>query len=126
MIAAPSGAGKTSLVRALMQRDPSLVFSISCTTRKQRPNEVHSEDYFFVDTAEFMRMVEAGEFLEFAKVFDNHYGTPRRPVEEALDAGRSLGDALASALDVDAQFDLEVFLARHALGGTLTEVRLPE
>ena len=90
VIAAPSGAGKTSLVRALMQREPSLGFSISCTTRKQRPNEVHSEDYFFVDTAEFMRMVEAGEFLEFAKVFDNHYGTPQRPVEEALDAGRNL------------------------------------
>ena len=91
MIAAPSGAGKTSLVRALMQREPSLGFSISCTTRKQRPNEVHGEDYFFVDTQEeFVRMVEAGEFLEFAKVFDNHYGTPRRPVEDALDAGRNL------------------------------------
>jgi guanylate kinase len=90
VIAAPSGAGKTSLVRALMQREPSLEFSISCTTRKQRPNEVHGEDYFFVDTPEFMRMVEAGEFLEFAKVFDNHYGTPRRPVDEALAAGRNL------------------------------------
>ena len=91
MITAPSGAGKTSLVRALMQREPSLGFSISCTTRKQRPNEVHGEDYFFVDTQEeFVRMVEAGEFLEFAKVFDNHYGTPRRPVEDALDAGRNL------------------------------------
>jgi len=90
VIAAPSGAGKTSLVRALMQREPSLGFSISCTTRKQRPTEVHGEDYFFVDTPEFMRMVEADEFLEFAKVFDNHYGTPRRPVEEALDAGGNL------------------------------------
>ena len=90
VIAAPSGAGKTSLVRALMQREPSLGFSISCTTRRQRPTEVHGEDYFFVDTPEFMRMVEADEFLEFAKVFDNHYGTPRRPVEEALDAGGNL------------------------------------
>ena len=90
VIAAPSGAGKTSLVRALMEREPSLEFSISCTTRKQRPNEVHGEDYFFVDTGEFMRMVEAGEFLEFAQVFDNHYGTPRRPVDEALAAGRNL------------------------------------
>jgi guanylate kinase len=90
VIAAPSGAGKTSLVHALMQREPSLEFSISCTTRRQRPNEVHGEDYFFVDTIEFMRMVEADEFLEFAKVFDNHYGTPRRPVDAALDAGRNL------------------------------------
>jgi guanylate kinase len=90
VIAAPSGAGKTSLVRALMEREPSLEFSISCTTRRQRPNEVHGEDYFFVDTGEFMRMVEADEFLEFAQVFDNHYGTPRRPVDEALAAGRNL------------------------------------
>ena len=90
VITAPSGAGKTSLVRALMQREPSLEFSISCTTRRQRANEVHGEDYYFVDTPEFMRMVEADEFLEFAKVFDNHYGTPRRQVEEALEAGRNL------------------------------------
>jgi guanylate kinase len=73
-----------------MEREPSLEFSISCTTRKQRPNEVHGEDYLFVDTGEFIRMVEAGEFLEFAQVFDNHYGTPRRPVDEALAAGRNL------------------------------------
>jgi len=90
VITAPSGAGKTSLVRALMLREPSLGFSISCTTRKQRPTEVHGEDYYFVDTPEFMRMVDADEFLEFAKVFDNHYGTPRREVDEALDAGRNL------------------------------------
>jgi guanylate kinase len=90
VITAPSGAGKTSLVRALMQRESSLGFSISCTTRRQRPNEVHGEDYYFVDMPEFMRMVDAGEFLEFAKVFDNHYGTPRREVELALDAGRNL------------------------------------
>ena len=90
VIAAPSGAGKTSLVRALIQREPSLGFSISCTTRRQRPNEVHGEDYFFVERSEFTRMVDAGEFLEFAQVFDNHYGTPRRPVDEALAAGRNL------------------------------------
>jgi guanylate kinase len=91
VITAPSGAGKTSLVRALMQRESSLGFSISCTTRKQRPNEVHGKDYYFVEsTTEFMRMVEADEFLEFAEVFGNRYGTPRRPVEEALAAGRNL------------------------------------
>ena len=90
VIAAPSGAGKTSLVKALMEREPSLEFSISCTTRRQRPNEIHGEDYYFVDTREFTRMAEAGEFLEFAQVFDNHYGTPRKPVDQALAAGRNL------------------------------------
>jgi guanylate kinase len=90
VIAAPSGAGKTSLVRALMEREPGLGFSISCTTRPPRPNEVHGRDYFFVSHEEFARMVESGEFLEHATVFDNRYGTPRAQVEQALAAGRSL------------------------------------
>ena len=71
VIAAPSGAGKTSLVRALMQREPGLRFSISYTTRRQRPNEVHGRDYFFVGREEFDRMAEAGQFLEHATVFGN-------------------------------------------------------
>src|SRR5262245_20325303 len=78
--AAPSGAGKTSLVRALMERDPSLKSSISCTTRPRRPNEKEGHDYYFVDRAEFERRANAGEFLEYAQVFDNHYATPRREV----------------------------------------------
>jgi len=90
VIAAPSGAGKTSLVRALMQREPALRFSISCTTRPRRPTEEHGRDYFFVDAAEFEHMAAAGEFLEHARVFDNRYGTPRRQVEEALAAGQDL------------------------------------
>ena len=90
VIAAPSGAGKTSLVRALMEREPGLRFSISCTTRKQRPTEVHGRDYFFVDRASFEAMVAAGEFLEHALVFDNYYGTPRRQVEESLASGQDL------------------------------------
>jgi guanylate kinase len=90
VIAAPSGAGKTSLVRALMEKEPGLGFSISCTTRRPRPNEVHGRDYFFVSHEEFARMVEAGEFLEHAQVFDNRYGTPRAQVEQALAAGHSL------------------------------------
>lgn len=85
VIAAPSGAGKTSLVRALMQRRPALRFSISYTTRQQRPNERHSHDYFFVDKLEFERMVAAQEFLEHARVFDNYYGTSRAQVERLLD-----------------------------------------
>ena len=90
MIAAPSGAGKTSLVRALMEREPGLRFSISYTTRPQRPNEVHGRDYFFVAREEFDRMVAAGEFLEHATVFDNSYGTARRQVEDSLAAGQDL------------------------------------
>lgn len=90
VIAAPSGAGKTSLVRALMQREPALRFSISYTTRPRRPTEVHGRDYFFVDAGEFERMVQAGEFLEHARVFDNRYGTARRQVEESLAAGQDL------------------------------------
>ncbi len=87
VIAAPSGAGKTTLVRALMARVPSLRFSISYTTRKPRPNEQHGRDYFFVDHAEFERMVEAGEFLEHARVFDNYYGTSKPQVESMLRDG---------------------------------------
>jgi guanylate kinase len=90
VIAAPSGAGKTSLVRALMEREPGLRFSISYTTRKQRPTERHAHDYFFVDPEEFERMAAAGEFLEHARVFDNRYGTARRQVEESLAAGQDL------------------------------------
>jgi guanylate kinase len=90
VIAAPSGAGKTSLVRALMEREPGLRFSISYTTRPQRPAEQHGRDYFFVDRSEFERMVANGEFLEHARVFDNYYGTARRPVAAALAAGQDL------------------------------------
>jgi guanylate kinase len=90
VIAAPSGAGKTSLVRALMAREPGLRFSISYTTRPQRPTEQHGRDYFFVGKDEFAQMVANGEFLEHARVFDNYYGTARRQVEEALSAGQDL------------------------------------
>ena len=90
VIAAPSGAGKTSLVRALMAREPGLRFSISYTTRPQRPTEQHGRDYFFVGKDEFEQMVANGEFLEHARVFDNYYGTARRQVEEALSAGQDL------------------------------------
>ena len=87
VIAAPSGAGKTSLVRALLQRNNDLRFSISYTTRPQRPNERNGRDYFFVDHPSFQAMVEAGEFLEYAKVFDNYYGTSKSQVLSILTAG---------------------------------------
>jgi guanylate kinase len=90
VIAAPSGAGKTSLVRALMERVPALRFSISYTTRARRPTEVHGRDYFFVGPDEFSRMADAGEFLEHATVFDNSYGTSRDQVERSLSGGQDL------------------------------------
>jgi guanylate kinase len=90
VIAAPSGAGKTSLVRALMEQERSLRFSVSYTTRRQRPTETHGHDYFFVDKDEFEAMVARGEFLEHARVFDNHYGTARAQVESSLQAGQDL------------------------------------
>ncbi|NNM60626.1 MAG: guanylate kinase [Steroidobacteraceae bacterium] len=90
VIAAPSGAGKTSLVKALMQRDPRLRFSVSYTTRKQRANELEARDYHFVGAERFLEMVAHGEFLEHAKVFDNYYGTSLSTVREALARGERL------------------------------------
>jgi len=90
VIAAPSGAGKTSLVRALVARMPELKFSISYTTRKKRDTEENGRDYFFVDRATFEQMVERGEFLEHARVFDNYYGTARGQVESLLNAGANV------------------------------------
>jgi len=88
VITAPSGAGKTSLVRALMHDDPSIAHSVSSTTRPPRPGEVDGVDYCFVSRPEFESMVERGEFLEHAEVFDNLYGTSRAQVDGFLAAGR--------------------------------------
>ena len=90
VISAPSGAGKTSLVRALMQADPSVAHSVSYTTRQPRPGEVDGKDYNFVSRAEFERMKQAGEFLESAEVFDNRYGTSRAQVAQVLATGRAV------------------------------------
>ena len=87
VIAAPSGAGKTTLVKALTTRNPELRFSISYTTRSQRRNEADGVDYLFVDTEEFGRLRAAGALLESAEVFDNFYGTSREQVEKHLAAG---------------------------------------
>ena len=90
VVSAPSGAGKTSLVKALMEREPRIRFSVSYTTRKPRPNEVPGRDYHFVTMERFTEMAAAGEFLEHAQVFDNCYGTGVRTVEEALANGEQL------------------------------------
>lgn len=90
VLSSPSGAGKTTLARRLLEADPGVVPSISCTTRKQRKGEVEGRDYYFVDRDTFARMRDRGEFLEWALVFDNFYGTPREPVERALAEGRDV------------------------------------
>jgi guanylate kinase len=90
VLSSPSGAGKTTLSRMLLEQTPGLKMSVSATTRPMRPGEVEGRDYFFVDKAKFENMVEQGEFLEWAPVFGNFYGTPRAPVEAALSAGHDV------------------------------------
>src|SRR6202040_764447 len=90
VLSSPSGAGKTTLSRLLMERMPGLKMSVSATTRPMRPGEVNGHDYFFVDKSRFEQMAKRGELLEWAIVFDNRYGTPRVPVETALSAGQDV------------------------------------
>lgn len=90
IIAAPSGAGKTSLVNALLKKDGRLSLSISHTTRAPRPGEINGQHYHFVSEAEFERMVGAGDFMEHARVFDHCYGTNRHTVSEQLEQGRDV------------------------------------
>ncbi|MEY9184230.1 guanylate kinase [Bradyrhizobium sp. USDA 326] len=90
VLSSPSGAGKTTLSRLLIERMPGLKMSVSATTRPMRPGEVNGKDYTFVDKATFDAMVKADELLEWATVFDNSYGTPRGPVEAALSAGQDV------------------------------------
>lgn len=90
VLSSPSGAGKSTIARALLERDDHIAMSVSCTTRPPRPGEVDGKDYHFVTVEKFQAMVEAGEFLEHARVFDNFYGTPRAPVEDALASGRDV------------------------------------
>ncbi len=88
VISAPAGTGKTTLVRMLCKEFPSVVESVSFTTRKPRPNEVNGRDYHFIDTAQFERKIGEGEFLEHAQVFGNHYGTSRKFVESEQRQGK--------------------------------------
>jgi guanylate kinase len=90
VLSSPSGAGKTTLSRRLLQTDPDIVMSVSATTRPPRPNEIEGQDYFFVSAQTFDAMLQAGEFLEHATVFGNKYGTPKAPVMAALEAGKDV------------------------------------
>ena len=90
IIAAPSGGGKTSLVNALLKQDPRLVLSISHTTRAARPGEIDGQHYYFVSDAEYDQMVNDGDFMEYARVFDYHYGTNRNSVASQLAQDRDV------------------------------------
>lgn len=90
ILSSPSGAGKTTLARRLIAADPGIAMSVSVTTRKPRPGERDGVDYFFVDAAKFENMKDAGDLLEWARVFDNSYGTPRAAVTAAIDAGKDV------------------------------------
>ena len=89
ILSSPSGAGKTTLVK-LLSKDNNFFISISHTTRKPRSNEVDGKDYFFVKDEEFRRLIKNDEFLEYAKVFNNYYGTSRTPVIQNLDSGKNV------------------------------------
>lgn len=90
VLSSPSGAGKSTIARMLLEADSAIAMSVSVTTRPIRPGEVDGRDYHFVDVARFKEMAAAGEFLEWAHVFDHRYGTPRAPVERMLDEGRDV------------------------------------
>jgi guanylate kinase len=116
VIAAPSGAGKTTLVKALVNRRPALRFSISYTTRERRSTEAHGKDYFFVDLDEFESLRTDGELLESAVVFDNHYGTSRSQVEDHLARGDHV------ILEIDWQGARQV---RESMPGCVTIFIMP-
>lgn len=90
VLSSPSGAGKTTISRRLLELEPQLALSVSATTRAKRPGEVAGVDYHFVDLTEFNLMINRSEFLEYAKVFENYYGTPKAQVAKELTRGRDI------------------------------------
>ena len=113
VLSSPSGAGKTTISRRLMQEDPSISMSVSATTRPMRPGEEEGRDYHFVDDAEFQRLVDADELAEWAYVFDHRYGSPKEPIKEALRQGRDI------LFDIDWQGTQQL---KYAFGNDLVPV----
>jgi len=116
LISAPSGAGKSSLVHALLAQDPHVTLSVSCTTRSPRPGEVDGQHYRFVSVAEFLALRDANALLEWAEVHGNYYGTPRDRIDQATSQGRDM------VLEIDWQGAQQV---RRALPGTIGVFILP-
>ncbi|KZE18092.1 MULTISPECIES: guanylate kinase [Sphingomonas] len=113
VLSSPSGAGKSTIARKLLAAEDDLVMSVSATTRAPRPGETDGKEYHFVDLEEFRRMVADHEFLEWAHVFDNRYGTPRAPVEAMLSAGKDV------LFDIDWQGAQQLF---QIAGGDVVRV----
>jgi len=102
VISGPSGAGKGTICQGLLQRDKTLCLSVSCTTRPPRVGEVHGVNYYFTSHEEFQRMIAEDQLLEYARVYDNYYGTPRRYVLEKLEQGNDV------ILEIDIQGALQI------------------
>jgi guanylate kinase len=102
VLSAPSGAGKTTIAQALVEREEDFAFSVSATTRSPRKNEVHGVDYWFISEAEFLKLVEGGEFAEWAKVHGDFYGTPMKSLIDAGQGGRHV------VLDIDVQGAMQI------------------
>ncbi len=109
VISAPSGAGKTTLIRQVLEQFPFLSYSISHTTRKPRKGEIHGKDYFFIDKKDFQTLIDQDQWIEWAQVYGNFYGTSKTFVEEKIKAGDSL------LLDLDVQGAKQVMAAGFAL-----------
>ncbi len=102
VLTAPSGAGKTSIRDGLLKMNLGLLYSISCTTREKRENEVDGKDYFFVSKEKFNKMIQNNEFLEWAKVHDHYYGTPKKYIKENIRQGKII------IMDIDVQGGINV------------------
>ena len=115
LISGPSGSGKSTLLGRLLKEFPNTYFSISSTTRKPRNGEIHGVNYYFVSEEDFKKGIENNEFLEWAKVHSNYYGTPLKPVEEALELGKTV------IFDIDVQ---GFHLAKKIYGNNITSIFL--
>lgn len=123
ILSSPSGAGKSTLAARLRNWDPTLNFSVSATTRAPRPGEEHGREYYFHSREEFQDMVTKGDMLEHAEVFGNYYGSPKGPVEEAINAGRDV------LFDIDWQGGQQVrasALGKHVLSVFILPPSIPE
>ena len=113
VLSSPSGAGKSTIGRLLLEAEPEISMSVSATTRPMRPGEQEGVDYHFVDDAEFQRLVDSDEFAEWAYVFDHRYGSPKEPIKDALKAGRDI------LFDIDWQGTQQL---RGAFGSDLVSI----
>jgi guanylate kinase len=124
IISSPSGAGKSTLCRMIIQNDPLIKLSISVTTRPKRPQEVDGAHYHFVNSKTFAQMFEEGEFLEYATVFDNQYGTPKEMVDDALKNGNELLFDIdwQGARQIKEKFDKDSIVSIFILPPSLAEL----